>query len=245
MQRRAFLRGCAQAATAIGALPSTLAEASNAPLKRYERVRLVNADQRPVAASELEVGRSYIFNYPFVTTPCFLIDLGRPVSHNEALHTEDGDSYLWPGGVGPNRSLVSFSAICAHKMSHPAKTVSFINYRHQTVSFRDRDKQLTQADGVILCCSEKSVYDPARGAAVLGGPAKQPLCTILIEHDADSDALFALGSYGGEMFEQFFEKFSVRLQLEWGIADVAAPVRETTPLTTIERYSRTQMLCGA
>ena len=30
-------------------------------------------------------------------------------------------------------------------------------------------------DGLIHCCAEHSQYDPARGAEVLSGPARQPL----------------------------------------------------------------------
>ena len=245
MQRRGFLGTCATLATAMGSLPATLSAAARSPLKHYHRVQLSDTDGRALKATDLTVGESYVFNYPFVTTPAFLLDLGRPVEHNEPLYTEDGARYTWPGGVGPNRSLVAFSAICAHKMTHPAKSVSFINYRHNAVSFRDRQKTLVKRDGVIYCCSEKSVYDPAQGARVLGGPAKQPLCTILIEHDATTDGLYALGSFGGEMFEKFFATFSVRLQLEWGITDVAAPTTERAAVVPIDRYSRTQMACGA
>ena len=67
---------------------------------------------------------------------------------------------------------------------------------------------------VIFCCSEKSVYDPAGGARVLGGPARQPLATILLQSDPESGALSALGTVGGEMYDAFFEKFAFRLALE-------------------------------
>jgi len=244
LARRSFVKLCATAAATVGLTPGVLAQAGAAPLKRYARVRLTDVNDRPLRASALESGRTYVFNYPHVTTPCFLIDLGRAVPGAVNLRTEAGDDYLWPGGVGPASSVVSFSAICAHKMTHPAKSVSFINYRHGEVSFRDRDSKLVKRDGVIFCCSEKSVYDPARGATVLGGPAKQPLCTILLEHDAGEDALYALGSYGGEMFDRFFATFTPRLQLEWGMSDVTAAVTASARAVPIEDYSRTQMLCG-
>jgi hypothetical protein len=79
---------------------------------------------------------------------------------------------------------------------------------------------------------------------VLGGPAKQPLCTILGEHDPRDDGLHAVGSYGGEMFERFFATFTPRLQLEWGTSRVNEPVTVATTTVPIEEYSRTQMLCG-
>jgi Rieske Fe-S protein len=244
LPRRRFVALCASTLAAAGATPDMLARAASAPVRMYERVRLTGGDGDTLRAGALLPGKSYVFNYPYVTTPCFLLDLGRALEQTVELRTEAGDPYLWAGGVGPRRSLVSFSAICAHKMSHPAKTVSFINYRHEAVSYRDHSRRLVKQEGVILCCSEKSVYDPARGAAVLGGPAKQPLCTILIEHDPVEDALYALGSNGGEMFDRFFGAFGARLQLEWRRSDVRAPVRGSTAVVPMDEYSQTQMLCG-
>lgn len=244
LPRRAFVTLCATAAAAVSAAPQALAQAASAPLKIYQRVRLTDADGGALRASTLVPGTSYVFNYPYVTTPCFLLDLGHAVDEGVALRTEAGEPYRWPGGVGARRSLVSFSAICAHKMTHPAKTVSFINYRHEEVSYRDRSSQLVRRGGVILCCSEKSVYDPARGATVLGGPAKQPLCAILLEHDPAEDSLYALGCHGGEMFTRFFDAFAPRLQLEWRLSDVRALVHGSAAVVPIDEYSRTQMLCG-
>jgi Rieske Fe-S protein len=242
LARRGFMKLCAASAAAVGIAPELLA--STAPVKHYARVRLVHAGGQAVAAGALPVGESLVFNYPHATTPCFLLNLGRALEGNLGLRTESGDEYLWPGGVGPASSIVAFSAICAHKMSHPAKTVSFINYRHEDVSFRDHAQKIIKRDGVIFCCSEKSVYDPARGARVLGGPARQPLCAIVLEHDPADDALYAIGSRGGEMFEKFFATFTPRLQMEWGLSNVRAPVTGSSTVLAIDEYSRTQMLCG-
>ena len=115
----------------------------------------------------------------------------------------------------------------------------------KAVSFRDNQAQLVKRSGVILCCSEKSAYDPARGAEVLGGPAKQPLCSILLEYDSEDDSLHALGSYGGEVFDRFFAQFAARLQLEWGTSDVRRPVTGVARTIPVDQYSRTQMMCGA
>ena len=245
LPRRSFVKLCASTAAAVSASPQLLAQAAQAPLQLYERVRLMDRNGAPLRASAIPRHESLIFNYPFVTTPCFLLNLGKAISGNINLRTEQGTAYLWPGGVGPSHSLVCFSAICAHKMSHPAKTVSFINYRPETVSFRDHDQQLIKRDGVIMCCSEKSVYDPAKGASVLGGPAKQPLCSILIEYKASDDSLYALGCYGGEMFDKFYAVFEPRLQMEWGRSDVRTVVAKNTVVMPISEYSKRQMMCGA
>ena len=192
MKRRGFVKLCATAAAVVGANPDLLAQPGG-QIKKYERVLLVDAEGAPIKADALEVGKSYVFDYPYTTTPCFLLNLGKPTARDTSLTTEAGTRYVWEGGCGPQRSIVAFCAICAHKMTHPAKAVSFINYRHETVSFEDASEQPAQRSQVIYCCSEKSVYDPADGARVLGGPAPQPLAAIALEHDEGNGYIYAIG----------------------------------------------------
>jgi Rieske Fe-S protein len=239
--RRGFVRLCASAVALISAIPSVLAQ-PDARLRRYQRVRLVDANDQPITAQSLAVGENYLFHYPFVATPCFLLNLGRAATPTE-LKTEDGHAYQWPGGVGPQRSIVAFSAICAHKMSHPARPISFINYRHERVSFLDSGEHSVNRAQVIYCCSEKSVYDPAQGARVLGGPAKQPLAAIILEEDKADGALYAVGTFGGEMFERFFREFGFRLSLEHGTSHIRAPVSGAAQVMRLADYSEKQMRC--
>ena len=241
ISRRGFVRLCASALGMIGVNPELLAQ-PDARLHRYQRVRLVDANGSPITAKTLTIGENFVFSYPFATTPCFLLNLGRPTNATD-LKTEDGQPYRWPGGVGPDRSVVAFSAICAHKMSHPAKSISFINYRHEAVSFRDSAEQTAQRAQVIYCCSEKSVYDPAQGARVLGGPAKQPLAAIVLEENKNDGALYAIGTYGGEMFERFFREFGFRLALEHNTRDVRTTVSNSTTVVRLSDYSAKQMRC--
>jgi Rieske Fe-S protein len=242
MTRRGFVRLCTSALALLGASPALLAQ-PNATLRRYHRVRLVDARDRPIVAEHLAVGENYLFYYPYISTPCFLINLGRPAASGAALQTEDGRDYRWQGGVGPQRSVVAFSAICAHKMSHPARQVSFINYRHQTVAFKDSSEQRAERPRVIYCCSEKSVYDPANGARVLGGPAKQPLAAIVLEQDPADGALYASGTYGGEMFDKFFREFGFRLALEHRTSNIRTLVSDTTTVIPLSEYCQNQVLC--
>ncbi|MCA8967240.1 MAG: twin-arginine translocation signal domain-containing protein [Planctomycetes bacterium] len=240
IDRRQFVRVCATAVAAVGSSPSLLA---NQAFHGHERTLLVDADGAPLRLSALQPGESYVFNYPYVTTPCFLIDLDRPTSTDATLSTGDGDSYRWPGGIGPRRSVVSFCGICTHKLSHPSKAVSFINYRHAPVEFVDGAQRSQERGGVIYCCSERSVYDPADGARVLGGPAPQPLAAIALEHDAEADTLVAHGTLGGEVYDRFFEKHAFRLALEYGVSDPRQPVGETSRVLPIDEYSKTRMMC--
>ena len=229
-------------AAAVGANPELVAQ-TDGDVKRYERVLLVDSAGTPVQSASLKVGESFVFNYPYATTPCFLLNLGKPTAHDVSLSTDAGRRYVWHGGCGPERSIVAFCAICAHKMSHPAKSVSFINYRHEKVSFRDKKSLTEQRSQVIYCCSEKSVYDPANGARVLGGPAPQPLAAIVLEHDESSGHIHAIGTSGGEMYEKFFDKFGFRLALEYETSDIRRLAKDKAEVVSITEYSRTQRIC--
>ena len=242
IKRRNFVKLCATAVASVSANPEVLA-AVKGVRRSYGRVRLAWESQNPVRASELEVGEAYLFHYPYVSTPCFLVNLGKPVPGGELLTTKGGTDYDSQGGVGPQRSIVSFSAICAHRMSHPTQAVSFINYRHATASFRDADDRVAERSQVIYCCSEKSVYDPAKGARVLGGPAPQPLAAIVLEYNADNDILDAVGTYGGEMFNDYFGEFSDRLMLAYRTDQVERRAESQTTVMTVTEFCRQQVLC--
>jgi len=229
MQRRDFIKFCAASAAATGApLP---ADASPA---LYARARLVGPDGRPLKASAIPVERNLIFHYPFSSTPCFLLNLGRPAKASAQLRTADRRSYEWHGGVGPRHSVVAYSAICAHQLAYPTREISFISYR---VEKSDRNK----LGNVIHCCAEHSQYDPADGARVLAGPAPQPLAAILLDYDAGDDGLTAVGTLGGEMFNQFFAKYELKLQLEGTAGRV--PVAAACAVTELENYCRQQVKC--
>lgn len=240
--RRGFVKLCASAIAMVSASPKLLAQ-SDATLRRFNRVRLVNDWGRPLKYADLKVGESYVFPYPFITTPCFLINLGKPTEKATELKTEAGQTYYWRGGVGPQRSLVAFSAICAHQMTHPTRSVNFINYRHEAVRFQDKKKTTAERAQIIYCCSERSVYDPANGAQVMGGPAPQPLAAILLEHEKHSDNLYATGIYGGDMFDKFFDTFRVRLELEHLTSEIRKEVVDTTAVVPVAEYCQTQVLC--
>ena len=151
------------------------------------------------------------------------------------LKTVDGQSYEWQGGVGPARSVVAYSAICAHKMSYPTKDISFISFRAEKSA---RNKHAA----VIHCCSEHSQYDPAAGARVVAGPAPQPLAAILLDWNAATDELHAVGTLGGEMFNDFFTKFEFRLALEHNGAGRTA-VAGSSVVQPLDDYSRQQVKC--
>ena len=226
MERRGFIKFCAISAAAFGV-------GGEARAQGYGRARLVDEKGLPLRASSVPVNRNLIFHYPFEATPCFLLNLGKPVKPAQ-LKTVAGQPYEWKGGVGASRSVVAYSAICAHKLSYPTKDISFI-------SFRSEKSARNRVANVIHCCSEHSQYDPAEGARVLAGPAPQPLAAILLEYDARSDELTAVGTLGGEMFNQFFAKYEMKLMLEGARSRV--PAEESCAVVELENYCRQQVKC--
>jgi len=125
MERRDFLKLCAAGAAAAGA-PALAADARP---QLYSRTLLVDEKGAPLRAGRVPVERNLIFHYPFAATPCFLLNLGRPAKGAALLKTGDNRPYEWQGGVGAGRSVVAYSAICAHKLTYPTRDISFISYR--------------------------------------------------------------------------------------------------------------------
>ena len=232
MERRAFLGACALLS---GAALAPGAGAADAPPRLYARTRLVDAQGAPLRASAIARDVSYVFQYPYAATPCFLLRLGAPVAPAVALKRQDGTAYAWQGGVGAERTVVAFSAICAHKLAYPTREVSFIRYQ--------RDASATSGPRVIHCCADHSVYDPAEGARVVSGPAPQPLAAILLEHDPADDGIHAIGTVGAEQFDAFFDKYKAKLALEYGESRARRSVGDTTTVRELSNYCRTTIQC--
>jgi len=233
MERRRFLGTCAAVPGIVGfAAPAAWADV---PPRLYARTQLVDATGAPVRARALVAETNYVFHYPFAGTPCFLLDLGRPAGPPVMLRREDGSSYEWQGGVGPARALVAFSAICAHKLAYPTRDVSFIRYQARRSAASDAQ--------VIHCCADHSVYDPASGGRVLAGPAPQPLAAILLEHDAATDGIAAVGTVGAEQFEAFFRKYEFKLALEHGAGKAQRPVGPSAVVRELAHYSKQAIQC--
>ncbi|MGH8850961.1 MAG: twin-arginine translocation signal domain-containing protein [Casimicrobiaceae bacterium] len=234
MERRRFLAACAAAA---GAAPlGTLGEAWAAAAPRlYGRSHLVDVHGEAIKLAHIAARTNYVFSYPYAGTPCFLLNLGHPVVAADNVLRADGTTYAWTGGVGPGRALVAYSAICAHKLAYPTRDVSFIRFQ--------RDRSPTSDGNVIHCCADHSVYDPAAGARVLSGPAPQPLAAILLDYDAATDELSALGTVGAEQFDAFFRKYDFKLTMEYGQGKAHAPSGATAVVRELTQYCRQTIQC--
>jgi arsenite oxidase small subunit len=234
VQRRQFMKVCIAGA----AVAPNIAPGADLHMRPYARTRLVDERGQPLKAASLARGVNYIFHYPYAGTPCFLLDLGASTQRGVRLRTGDGRRYEWPGGVGPRKAVVAYSAICTHRMTYPTRQISFISYR-------DRSTAPGAAhSSTIHCCSEHSEFDPAAGAQVVAGPAPQPLAAVLLEYDAAEDGLYAVGTLGSELFNAFFAKYDMKLSLDYGSGDkVKQPVNGTTVVIELTRYCKQQIRC--
>jgi arsenite oxidase small subunit len=203
--------------------------------REFARVLLTDATGRPLRAGSLRPQVNYVFHYPYNATPVFLLNLGRPLQP-ESVNASAGDGpYAWPGGVGPNRSIVAYSAICSHRLVYPTREVSFISFR------KDRARRGVQ-DQLIHCCADHSQFDPFHGASVIAGPAGRPLAAVLLAHDPAGDTLTAFGTLGSDMFEAFFERYAAKLSIEAG-PTARETVRNEARVLELEKYCKNNVQC--
>jgi Rieske Fe-S protein len=169
------------------------------------------------------------------STPCLLIKLGSAANPTD-LKTEAGDAYAWQGGIGPAKDIVAYSAICAHQMSYPRKELAVISYQAGQSERAGRK-------GVITCCAHGSTYDPARGAAIVFGPALQPLAAIRLEYDPAADSLYATGVYGGNRFDDFIKANKADLMGQFGRGEYKQPVDANIQTVLLSKYSGAVVAC--
>lgn len=110
-------------------------------------------------AKKLPLNEAVPFSYPDDRSTCYLIRMGVAV----------------PGGVGPARDIVAYSAFCTH-MGCP------VQYDGETRTLK--------------CGCHFSIFDPEIGGQMVSGQATENLPRILLEYDEASDALQAVGVDG-------------------------------------------------
>lgn len=233
MKRREFVKMCGSALALVYANPNLLAAPAN-ELKAYNKVLLVDKAGKPIKASAIKQGGSYIFHYPFVGTPAFLINLGK--SAEQQSIDAAGIRYQWPGGVGKNQSIVAFTAICSHQLSYPTKSISFINYQ-------SGKSKVAGQDNVIVCCAHQTVFDPSKAASVVSGPTKKPLTAIVLEYDSKNDQLHAVACLGDEPYREFFRAYKRDLIQAFGRGKAKQKVETHSQVMSMEEYSNQRINC--
>jgi arsenite oxidase small subunit len=119
--------------------------------------------------SALELLKPVSFNYPLTNTPNYLVKLGVKAEY----------------GIGPDSDIVAFSGICQHlgcfygfqpPGTSPACNAAF---------------KASAPEG--YCCCHGSVYDFARDAAVVSGPAPRPIPRVMLEYDSKTGDIYVAG----------------------------------------------------
>ena len=230
MQRRRFVRLTA-GILALGMTPFTGRGSQAATLKRYQRVKLVDSQGNGMKTAALAEDENYLVFYPYVSTPCFLLNLGA--RHDRLrLASAHGD----PGGVGLHPSIVAYAAICTHQVTRPSPRKSFINYD-------PGGAESGEASGRITCCLHGSIFDPAQGGKVVGGPAPQPLTTIELDYDEETDGLHAVGTRGGEVYKAYFKAYRKELRQEFGPALARQESSGEAVVVRLSDYAKRQFFC--
>ena len=168
--------------------------------KSYPAVQLIDVDGAPLTATkvgqEYNVTTSalYLFYYPLTNEPNFLLNLAPATTGGPGATNV-------PGGVGPNGSIVAYSAICQH-LGCPAPAISY--YPPGTCS-----KTFGSKTFYIHCSCHGSTYDVTNRASNLTGPAIYPLPQVTLEWKDPSsggdDTIWAIGETGPEPVNGHFQ----------------------------------------
>lgn len=236
MDRRRFLKVMG-AATAVAVSPSMITQTLYADdgtlYKTYTKIKLVDENGKGIKTSNLKKETDYIFMYPYMGTPCLLVDLGEATNKNVKLKSEDGQEYIFKSGVGKDNSIVAVSAICQHQLTHPKPSDSFLNYVP-----RDKKTMACKCSGVFVCSSHLSAYDPKNGSKVIAGPATQGLADIVLEVDGN-DEIWAVGVLGPDKFHDYFKFFKPEFKETYGNWRKAKKkVKQDAPTMLLSEYSK-------
>ena len=224
MHRRDFIKTCTAVAAASLASPPFFLnslQAREVDFKAYKKALLL------VNPEDLRADKQYIFFYPYRATPCLLMDIGKEVPPTE-IKLSDGSTYRWPGGVGPKKSIVAYCAICPHQLSYPTPDFSFINY-------------YPSKGRIVRCCAHVSVFDPKKGGTVLEGPANYPLTAIVLSYEGGK--LYAVGTLGKELYEDFFDVFKPNLRKLYKSTRRAKKLVEECEVVEVEKYAKEVIRC--
>jgi Rieske Fe-S protein len=235
MERRNFLKLTGTTAAAIAVAPSLITQRLYAEdgslFQAFEKVQLKDAEGNALKASKLVKEENYVFMYPHAATPAILVDLPEPTEKDVKLKAEDGTEYIYKSGVGAKGTIVAFSAICAHQLTHPQKAMSMFQYVPTTGKTLAYEKP-----GVFVCSSHLAAYDPKKGGKSVGGPANQGLAAIVLEIDKD-DSIWAVAVLGPNKFQDFFDAFKQEHKAEFGRRGAKKLIATEAKVVPLKDYS--------
>jgi Rieske Fe-S protein len=154
-------------------------------ISSYPKVQLLDIDGSSLTVTKAQneynsyTNEIYLFYYPLQNEPNFFLNLAPPTTGGIGATNV-------VGGVGDQKSLVAFSAICQH-LGCPAPNISY--YPPGTCPQTPGGKQF-----YIHCVCHGSTYDVTNGASNLTGPAVLPLPQVTL--DVINDNIYAIGVTG-------------------------------------------------
>jgi Rieske Fe-S protein len=156
-------------------------------ISSFPTVQLLDLDGSPLTATKVEseynvsTAEVLTFPYPLRNEPNFLLNLA-PATPGGVGATNVKN------GVGHQKSIVAFSAICQH-LGCPAPAISY--FPPGTCSQTPGGRPF-----YIHCTCHGSTYDPTDAAANLTGPAVLPLPQVVLDWHTDDDTIWATGVNG-------------------------------------------------
>ncbi|CAA6804507.1 MAG: Ubiquinol-cytochrome C reductase iron-sulfur subunit (EC [uncultured Sulfurovum sp.] len=236
MERRGFLKLSGTAAAVVVA-PSLITETLRADdgslYKTYDKVMLKDSEGNPLKTANVVEQENYVFNFPHAATPCILVKLDGPTDKTATLKADDGTEYKFRGGSGKDGSIVAYSAICPHQLTHPKASTTFFQYVPKGTKTLAYDKAV---GGVFVCSSHLSAFTPKDGGARVTGPATEGLTQIVLEVDKD-DVIWAVGAVGPNKFHEFLTSFKADLKKEYGRNKAKKLVKTEAKVTTLKNFS--------
>ncbi len=235
MERRNFLRLSATSAAVVAVAPSLITQKLYAEdgslFQAFEKVQLKDGKGDALKAGKLVEEENYFFMYPHAATPAIMVNLPKKAEQNVKLKAEDGTEYIFKGGVGAKGTIVAYSAICAHQLTHPQKSMSMFQYVPTT------GKTLAyERPGIFVCSSHLAAYDPRQGGKGISGPIKQGLAQIVLEIDKD-DNIWAVAVLGPNKFQEFFDAFKQEHKAEFGRKGAKKLVATEAKVVPLKDYS--------
>ena len=77
----------------------------------------------------------------------------------------------------------------------------------------------------------------------MGGPAPVALTAIVLEYDSATDQFFATGTSGVEQYQQFFEKFSYRIKLDYQTQNIEQLTEKFSIAYPADTFSTNRIQC--
>jgi Rieske Fe-S protein len=203
----------------LGAAAIQYVQPPTVGLTSYPKVQLIDADGKPLTVdatmSEYNVTTNdlFIFNYPLRNEPNFFLNLNTV--NNQAPSSSNPGKWNAPGGIGPNGSIVAYSAICQH-LGCPAPAIAYYPPGTCPKTFNNGALPF-----YIHCSCHGSTYDVTNSAANLTGPAVLPLPQVVLETDTSGN-IYATGLNGPPVNGHLNS-----LQGDYGVGTTSQLARET------------------